>query len=147
MKKVLFCVLLFLVHLIFSFASMAKPFQIRQGKSVVSRRNLLEHSRITFQNGIGFFKPETAAPSIPDTVRVLALMAEFQSDENNKTTGDGTFDLSSSDDPVIDPPPHDASYFQNQLAALSSYYLSASRGKLIVEGQVFPTTLTLLDEM
>ena len=147
MKKALFYILLFLVHLIFSFASMAKPLQIRQGKPVVSKRSLLKHSRITFQNGIGFFKPETAVPSNPDTVRILALIAEFQTDENNKTTGDGTFDLSTSTDPVIDPPPHDASYFQYQLTALSNYYLSASRGRLIVDGQVFPTKLILPNEM
>ena len=65
MRKALFYALLCLIHLIFAFASMAKPFQIRQGKPVVSKRNFLEHSKITFQNGIGFFKSETAAPSNP----------------------------------------------------------------------------------
>jgi M6 family metalloprotease-like protein len=147
MRKVFFIALLWMIHLSYSFASVAKPVRIRQREDALSQRNLIEHSRFYFQNGSCFLKPQTAAVSGPDTVRILALMVEFQPDENNKTTGEGEFDLSTLADPVIDPPPHDASYFQNQLKALSNYYQSVSHDKLIVTGQVFPIVLTLPKEM
>jgi len=147
MRKAFIYIFLWSIILSFSFSLMAEPVRIRQRKPVVSKRNLLDHSKLYFQNGSCFLKPQLSAFSDPDTVHILALMVEFQTDENNKTTGDGKFDLSSPSGPLIDPPPHDGSYFQNQLRALSSYYLSASRGKLIVDSQVFPMTLILPKEM
>ncbi len=74
----------------------------------------------------------------PDTVRILALRVEFQPDNLSTTTGDGTFDLSTSAATTIDPPPHDRNYFQAQLLALANYYYSVSGGKLVIRGDVFP---------
>lgn len=80
-----------------------------------------------------------APSSSPDTIRVLAIRAEFQPDNLSTTTGDGTFDLSANTDPYrIDPPPHNRSYFQDHLVFLKNYFLKTSRGRLVIEGEVFP---------
>ncbi len=74
----------------------------------------------------------------PDTLRILAIRVEFQEDNNNLTTGNGKFDLSPADGQLIDPPPHNLRYFEQQLAALSQYYATVSHGKLILLADVFP---------
>ncbi|RMI25818.1 MAG: hypothetical protein D6681_01280, partial [Calditrichaeota bacterium] len=74
-----------------------------------------------------------------DTLRVLAIRVQFQPDSDPFTTGDGQFDLSSGSDPFqIDPPPHNRGYFQDHLIFLKNYYRKVSRGRLIIEGEVFP---------
>ncbi len=77
----------------------------------------------------------------PDTVRILALRVAFQPDTLSSTTGDGTFQLSKRDSIYIDPPPHNRTYFQAQLASLSHYYRTVSHGKLIIQGDVYPPDL------
>lgn len=75
----------------------------------------------------------------PDTIRVLAIRVEFQEDNAATTTGNGLFDLSVESDPFqIDPPPHNRTYFRDHLLFLKNYFLKASHGKLVVEGNVFP---------
>ncbi|TFG94787.1 MAG: hypothetical protein E4H13_14350, partial [Calditrichales bacterium] len=39
---------------------------------------------------------------------------------------------------TIDPPPHDRSYFSDQIIAVNNYYKAASLGKISVIGDVFP---------
>lgn len=73
-----------------------------------------------------------------DSVRILALRVQFQKDTLPTSTGDGTFDLGTDAKKTIDPPPHNRSYFQNQLLALSNYYRQVSNGKLIISGTVYP---------
>ncbi|RMG69074.1 MAG: T9SS C-terminal target domain-containing protein [Calditrichaeota bacterium] len=73
-------------------------------------------------------------------LRLVALRVQFQPDEANTTTGDGTFDLSPppADSFQVDPPPHNRSYFQDHLTFVKNYFFKASHGRLIVEGDVFP---------
>ena len=78
----------------------------------------------------------------PDTLRVLAIRVEFQEDSNNLTTGNGSFELSTNSEITFDPPPHDVIYFEHQLLALTNYYKNASRGKLILDAEVYPKGLT-----
>ena len=40
---------------------------------------------------------------------------------------------------TIDPPPHDRSYFQDQIIAVSNYFFAASKGYITVTGQVYPS--------
>lgn len=78
-------------------------------------------------------------PSIPDTLKILALRVEFQPDEAATTTGNGTFDLSDVSTAFqIDPPPHNRSYFQDHLVFARNYYHKISRGQLHIIGDVFP---------
>jgi len=74
----------------------------------------------------------------PDTLRILALRAEFVEDNLATTTGNGLFDLSVDNDYLIDKPPHNRTYFQNQLLALSNYFNKVSNSKLILKSVVLP---------
>jgi M6 family metalloprotease-like protein len=71
-----------------------------------------------------------------DTLRVLVLRAEFQTDDSDSTTGDGRFDRSVPAALTIDPPPHDRGYFARQLQALSSYFQAVSHGQLVIVADV-----------
>ncbi len=103
-------------------------------KSGVSRLNLLDlnffqnNNKKYFQNNI----------FTPDTLKILGLPVEFLIDTLKTTTGDGKFILSPSDTTIIDPPPHDREYFQAQLDAVSHYYRTVSKGKLILLGDIYP---------
>jgi len=39
---------------------------------------------------------------------------------------------------TIDPPPHDRSFFRDQLIAVSNYYKAASHSRLVISGDVYP---------
>lgn len=81
------------------------------------------------------------AVAFPETVKVLAIRAQFQKDNDATTTGDGTFVLSASTaDTTLDAPPHDAGYFRAHLLFLEHYYARVSKGKVAV-------TYTLLDSV
>ena len=79
-----------------------------------------------------------------DTYRVLAVRVSFPPEEpdNETTSGNGTFDLSTaeSSDRIypFDAPPHDRAYFEAHLQALSNYYRDISQGQLIIEYDVYP---------
>jgi M6 family metalloprotease-like protein len=77
-----------------------------------------------------------------DTVRILALRVEFVADNLATTTGDGTFDLSSTSKNTIDRSPHNRTYFQHQLLALNNYFQRVSRGKMVFSSVVLPAEET-----
>ncbi len=67
------------------------------------------------------------------TFRVLAVMVEFQEDNDARTTGTGRFNglpfLQAAGDTIIDPLPHDRAYFQRKLDFLKNYFETNSDGK------------------
>lgn len=74
--------------------------------------------------------------------KLLVILVDFQeetSDDPN-TTGNGKFFLQT--DPsylsTIGSPPHDHSYFQNNLEALRYYYLAASNGSYNLQYDIYP---------
>jgi M6 family metalloprotease-like protein len=75
-----------------------------------------------------------------DKLNLCSIRIEFQQEENILTTGDGRFMYNDSavTPYTVDPPPHDRSYFQDQLVAVDNYFTSASDSRLRVQGQVFP---------
>lgn len=74
-----------------------------------------------------------------DTLKILAIRVEFQTDNSPTTTGEGRFNFNQGTDPFqIDPPPHNRSYFQDHLEFAKNYFQKASRGELIIDGDVFP---------
>jgi len=91
------------------------------------------------------FIERTSGPG--DTVRVLALMVQFRQDSDPRTTGDGRFQLTAGNPSLIDPPPHDATYFSYKLRFLENYYRKVSNSKLIIAGEVFPSIVSLADSM
>ncbi len=84
-------------------------------------------------------------PIIADqTYRVLAVRVSFppEDPDNETTSGNGTFNLSTVESPdriyPFDAPPHDRAYFEAHLQALSNYYRDISRGQLTIEYDVYP---------
>lgn len=96
-------------------------------------RSMMENRPLLSQNDI------FQAPVLPDTMRVLAIRVDFAEDTLMTTTGDGGFfyelpeDIEA-EDWLVDPPPHDSSYFADQLLAMRTYYSKFSRGKLTMTG-------------
>jgi hypothetical protein len=85
------------------------------------------------------------------TIRVFAVMVDFQPDNNRFTTGNGTFDpdfLKNPSIPItIDPTPHDAGYFGAHLDFMKEYYERVSNGKLRIEWQIYPEVLRMPNQM
>lgn len=120
--------------------------QPRQYQDAVCRRNILGQIRQARKDrGLKTFGI--------DTVRVLAIKAQFQLDDDPNTTGNGHFDYLGNGEPVYinnDPaqghnfehePPHDSVYIHSQLLALRNYYWAVSGGKLWVEFKQVPEGL------
>lgn len=78
-----------------------------------------------------------------DTVRVLAVMTQFQADTDIRTTGNGHFVLSAPTDSLIDAPPRNSQYFRDHLLFLERYYEHSSRGKLVVRATLIDSVVTL----
>ena len=89
-----------------------------------------------------------------DTIRVIAIMVQFQKDSSNFTTGDGRFDLSNKyynptlqKDTVIDSPPYDSAYFADHLEFLKNYYYRSSKGKCVLNYTLLGNVFTMSKEM
>ncbi len=67
-----------------------------------------------------------------NTLKVLALRVAFEPDDNVSTTGDGEFltgvDSINCDGFLVDPLPHDANYFRDQVLAVGNYFRQVSGG-------------------
>jgi len=92
--------------------------------------------------------------SFADTIRVIAIMVQFQKDSSDFTTGDGRFDLSNTyydpalqRDTVIDSPPYDSTYFSAHLEFLKNYFYKSSKGKLVLNYTLLGNTITMSKEM
>jgi M6 family metalloprotease-like protein len=93
------------------------------------------------------FKPYMASS---DTITVVAILAQFQEDNDPLSTGNGKFDLSNryynpvtQRDTVIDSPPYDSAYFADHLQFLKNYYFKSSKGKLVIRYDLYGTVITL----
>ena len=65
----------------------------------------------------------------PDTLKILAIMVQFQPDSDTLTSGNGQFDLTTAPQRIIDAPPRDSSYFADHLLFAKNYFPKASNGK------------------
>ncbi|MCX7834108.1 MAG: hypothetical protein N2490_07860 [Ignavibacteria bacterium] len=89
-----------------------------------------------------------------DTIQLIAVLVQFQEDDDPLTTGNGRFDLSNKyydpsrqRDTVIDAPPYDSLYFIDHLKFLKNYYYKASKGKLIINYKLYGKVITLPKKM
>ncbi|KXK02599.1 MAG: FG-GAP repeat protein [Chlorobi bacterium OLB4] len=89
-----------------------------------------------------------------DSINVVAILVQFQEDDNSFTTGNGKFDLSDKyynatlqRDTVIDSPPYDSAYFADHLKFLINYWDKASDGKLKVKFDLLGQVITLPKKM
>ncbi|HZW39746.1 MAG TPA: T9SS type A sorting domain-containing protein [Ignavibacteriaceae bacterium] len=87
---------------------------------------------------------------ISDSVRVLAVMVEFQSDKDEATFGNGKFGSIYSQDygnTILDPLPHNKPYFESHLEFVKNYFTKVSKGKLKVSYNVLPDVITVSKTM
>jgi M6 family metalloprotease-like protein len=117
-----------------------KPFQSQLDDPYY--RSLLQHSALT-PNRVNTAARDylMARIGVPETLRVLVLRVEFPADDDATTWGNGKMDLDgfgSPSDGLAYDPPHDRTYFEHQMEGLRNFYLANSRGRLIVEYDVYP---------
>ncbi|MBN8569425.1 MAG: hypothetical protein J0M18_07325 [Ignavibacteria bacterium] len=91
---------------------------------------------------------------IPDTFKVVAIMADFQLDDAGQSTGNGKFDLSNKylnpstgRDTIIDSPPYDSLYFADHLKFLKNYFEKVSDGKVVISYELFGSVIHLPNKM
>lgn len=111
---------------------------------------------ITAQSFIGKLQTSRTAGSVlvnstqPDTLRILAVMADFQTDRDGTTFGNGKFGSIYSQDygkDILDPLPHDKNYFESHLQFVKNYFSKVSNGKLTIEYTVLPGIVTVSKTM
>lgn len=129
------CFLLFYVFSVTNGLTVNLKLRPKTRPSAVSDRRLISTANYNLKSSMSLQKAETA---VPDTLRVLAIRAEFVEDNDRETTGNGKFDLSNESSYFLNAPPHNRTYFQNQLLAMTNYFKTVSNGKLILIGEVFP---------
>lgn len=89
-----------------------------------------------------------------DSVKIVAVLVQFQEDNDERTTGNGRFDMSNKyynpttqKDTIIDSPPYDSAYFADHLLFLKNYYKKSSKGKLNINFELFGQIITLPGNM
>jgi M6 family metalloprotease-like protein len=105
------------------------------------------------------FKPKNFI-NTTETINILAVMVQFQTDKDTLTTGNGNFDLSTKYrdsiryrgskiliDTIVDAPPHNSEYFINHLTFLKNYYEKVSDGKIKINFTIPAKIYTLPDQM
>ncbi len=109
---------------------------------------------ITAQTFVGNINPypmeRTTATTQVDTVKILAVLVEFQEDKDDATFGNGKFGSIYSKDyglDILDPLPHNASYFKDHLEFAKNYFEKVSDSNLIVEYVVLENILTVSKTM
>jgi hypothetical protein len=95
--------------------------------------------------------PERLPPHIlaNGNIHIVAVMVDFQQDDNRFTTGNGKFnpDFLNRDDITLDPLPHDRGYFEAHLQFAKNYFETVSNGRMTVSYEVLPEIVTLPEEM
>lgn len=96
------------------------------------------------------------SPSVSNPVsgklHIVAVMTEFEEDDNRLTTGTGLFSDSgmpflNNSSIRIDPLPHNRNYFEAHLTFAKNYFETVSNGKLEIEFTVLPEIVKLSDKM
>ncbi|MBC8484826.1 MAG: hypothetical protein H8D45_02140, partial [Bacteroidetes bacterium] len=100
------------------------------------------------------FTNQVDLSSSTDTFKVVAIMVQFQEDNDPNSSGNGKFDLSNKyfnpgtqRDTVIDAPPYDSAYFIDHLEFLKNYYQKSSNGKVIINYELYGRIITLPKQM
>jgi len=90
------------------------------------------------------------------TLNVVAIMVEFEPDDDRLTTGSGIFGpdgfdglpfLTRAEDVRIEPLPHDRTYFEAHLEFAKNYFERSSDGQLTINYQVLPEIYRLPAQM
>lgn len=103
----------------------------------------------TFQKKQYSLLPNSVKSSL-DTIKILAVLVEFQEDKYDGTIGTGKFGSHYTQeygDTILDPLPHDAEHFKDHLEFAKNYYRKVSKGKVNLEYNVLPEVLTVSKTM
>lgn len=85
-----------------------------------------------------------------DTLKILGIMVNFQEDKDAATFGNGKFGSIYSQNygnNILDPLPHDRTYFESHLEFVKNYFREVSDNKLNVEYFVLPDTFSVSQTM
>lgn len=113
--------------------------------AVVIFMGAISASGQTFSHPLSLSAISKGRPSAVGAINVLALMVQFQPDNDSLTSGNGQFDLSTGSG--LDAPPHNREYFENHLLFLRNYFYKVSKGKLIINFSVLDSVITLPHQM
>ena len=101
------------------------------------------------------YKKNNSSSRDNHSIHIIGIMVDFESDNDPKTTGNGKFlnDLGSArnrctdDNFLVDPPPHNAAYFESQIEAIRNYYYNVSSGALDINFTMLSNTYNLQNYM
>ncbi len=88
--------------------------------------------------------------SAADTLNILAVMVEFQTDKDAATVGNGKFGSIYSQNygnTILDPLPHDINYFDAHLEFVKNYFEKVSNGRLFIKYTILPNVVTVSQTM
>ncbi|HSW53785.1 MAG TPA: hypothetical protein VLH59_01730, partial [Ignavibacteriaceae bacterium] len=115
---------------------------------------LFELGRLSAQSFVGKLNPYPAtverAALADDTLKILAIMVNFQEDADGTTSGNGKFGTIYSQNygnDILDPLPHDKKYFESHLQFVKNYFAKVSKGQLNIDYTVLPDTFSVSDRM
>lgn len=101
----------------------------------------------SFLNGIN---PSPEKFQSADTIKILAVLVNFQADNDGATFGNGKFGTIYSKDygtKILDPLPHDKNYFESHLLFAKNYFTKVSKGKVHISYTVLTDTVTVSKTM
>ncbi len=96
-----------------------------------------------FSHALGIGGSLHRSSTANDTLKILAVMVQFQRDDDSRTSGNGTFDLSNAITPIVDAPPHDSAYVVDHFLFAKNYFQKASNGKQHIQATVLGKVITL----
>ena len=115
---------------------------------------LFELGRLSAQSFVGKLNPypNTVERTVlaDDTLKILAIMVNFQEDADGTTSGNGKFGTIYSQNygsDILDPLPHNKEYFDAHLLFVKNYFAKVSKGNLNIEYTVLPDTFSVSDRM
>lgn len=103
-----------------------------------------------FKTGISPVPNERSLSSQQDTLKILAVMVNFDKDRDGATFGDGKFGsiyTQNYGNDILDPLPHDKNYFESHLQFVKNYFESVSGGRVIIEFEILPDTFSVSQTM
>src|SRR4030065_1654165 len=115
---------------------------------------LFELGSLSAQSFVGKLNPYPAtierAALADDTLKILAIMVNFQEDADGTTSGNGKFGTIYSQNygnDILDPLPHNKEYFDAHLLFVKNYFAKVSKGNLNIEYTALPDTFSVSDRM
>ena len=104
----------------------------------------------TFLGNINPYPVDRSYIQQSDTVKILAVMVEFQADQDASTFGNGKFGTiytQNYGNTILDPLPHDKKYFEDHLEFVRNYFNKVSGSKATIEYSVLDSIITVSQTM